>query len=155
MRKVAIYGKGGIGKSTTTQNTVAALAEIGRGGRRLKGEEAARLLFYNQISGIEKAIKSGLRAKVNSVLIPGVNDQEMPELAAVLRGTGVNLMNIMPLIPQGEMADFPVVSAAMLQNIRGKCEKYVNHLCHCKQCRADAIGIPGQEASACLATGSK
>ena len=30
MRKVAIYGKGGIGKSTTTQNTVAGLAEIGR-----------------------------------------------------------------------------------------------------------------------------
>jgi len=29
-RKVAIYGKGGIGKSTTTQNTVAALAEMGR-----------------------------------------------------------------------------------------------------------------------------
>ena len=30
MRKIAIYGKGGIGKSTTTQNTVAALAEMGR-----------------------------------------------------------------------------------------------------------------------------
>ncbi|NNJ71355.1 MAG: AAA family ATPase, partial [Kiritimatiellales bacterium] len=29
MRKVAIYGKGGIGKSTTTQNTVAGLAEAG------------------------------------------------------------------------------------------------------------------------------
>ncbi|VBB07462.1 nitrogenase iron protein subunit nifh/protochlorophyllide reductase subunit chll [Lucifera butyrica] len=29
MRQVAIYGKGGIGKSTTTQNTVAALAEAG------------------------------------------------------------------------------------------------------------------------------
>jgi len=30
MRKVAIYGKGGIGKSTTTQNTVAALGEMGK-----------------------------------------------------------------------------------------------------------------------------
>jgi len=30
MRKVAIYGKGGIGKSTTTQNTVAGLVELGR-----------------------------------------------------------------------------------------------------------------------------
>lgn len=29
MRQIAIYGKGGIGKSTTTQNTVAALAEAG------------------------------------------------------------------------------------------------------------------------------
>jgi nitrogenase iron protein NifH len=30
MRKIAIYGKGGIGKSTATQNTVAALAEMGK-----------------------------------------------------------------------------------------------------------------------------
>ena len=30
MRKVAIYGKGGIGKSTTTQNTVAGLATAGK-----------------------------------------------------------------------------------------------------------------------------
>ena len=29
-RSIAIYGKGGIGKSTTTQNTVAALAEMGK-----------------------------------------------------------------------------------------------------------------------------
>jgi len=30
IRQIAIYGKGGIGKSTTTQNTVAALAEAGK-----------------------------------------------------------------------------------------------------------------------------
>ena len=30
MRKIAIYGKGGIGKSTTTQNTVAGLATLGK-----------------------------------------------------------------------------------------------------------------------------
>ena len=30
MRQIAIYGRGGIGKSTTTQNTVAGLASIGK-----------------------------------------------------------------------------------------------------------------------------
>jgi len=30
MRQIAIYGKGGIGKSTTSQNTISALAEMGK-----------------------------------------------------------------------------------------------------------------------------
>ena len=30
MRQIAFYGKGGIGKSTTCQNTVAGMAELGQ-----------------------------------------------------------------------------------------------------------------------------
>ena len=30
LRQIAFYGKGGIGKSTTSQNTLAALAEMGK-----------------------------------------------------------------------------------------------------------------------------
>ena len=30
LRQIAFYGKGGIGKSTTSQNTLAALAELGQ-----------------------------------------------------------------------------------------------------------------------------
>jgi nitrogen fixation protein NifB len=108
-------------------------------------EEAARILFFNQIAGIEKAIKRGLRVKVNSVLVPGVNDQDLPELAAILRNIGVRLMNIMPLIPQARMANYAPVPPQVLKSIRDKCEQYVEQFRLCRQCRADAVGIPGLE----------
>jgi nitrogen fixation protein NifB len=117
-------------------------------------EEAARILFYNQITGIEKAIKRGLRVKVNSVLVPGVNDRELPELAAILSNIGVRLMNIMPLIPQARMANLPPVSPEILNSVRNKCEQYVEQFRLCRQCRADAVGIPGLEnkAKGCAVT---
>jgi nitrogenase iron protein NifH len=53
MRQVAIYGKGGIGKSTHTQNTVTALAEAGRKvlvvGRDLK-VDSTQLLLHGLMS---------------------------------------------------------------------------------------------------------
>jgi len=51
MRQVAIYGKGRIGKSTTTQNLVAALAEMGKKvtiiGCDPKGD-ATRLILHSK-----------------------------------------------------------------------------------------------------------
>ena len=116
-------------------------------GRKYYREEAARLLFGNQVSGIEKAIKLGLRVKVNSILVPGVNEGEMAGLAALLKNVGVGLMNIMPLIPAAEMADFPVVSSLTLNRVREDCEKSIPQSRLCKQCRADAVGIPGLEGT--------
>ena len=36
LRQIAFYGKGGIGKSTTSQNTLAALSDLGRKPARWK-----------------------------------------------------------------------------------------------------------------------
>jgi nitrogen fixation protein NifB len=116
-------------------------------GRKYYRDEAARLLFGNQVSGIEKAIRRGLRVKVNSVLVPGVNEGEMSGLASLLKNVGVGLMNIMPLIPRAEMADFPPVSSGTLNRVREACEKSIPQSRHCKQCRADAVGIPGLEGA--------
>ena len=38
LRQIAIYGKGGIGKSTTTQNLTAGLVEQGKPRCRLRPE---------------------------------------------------------------------------------------------------------------------
>ncbi|MDI6727778.1 MAG: nitrogenase molybdenum-iron cofactor biosynthesis protein, partial [Thermodesulfovibrionales bacterium] len=91
------------------------------------------------------AIDAGLIVKVNSVLIPGVNDEEIPLIAWLAGGKGADLMNIMPLIPQAEFEYLQRPSREMINIMREKCIKYIPQMTHCRQCRADACGILGED----------
>ncbi|MBA7673887.1 FeMo cofactor biosynthesis protein NifB [subsurface metagenome] len=107
-----------------------------------RGEEAATLLIKKQFSGIKKALDASLSVKVNTVLIPGVNDQQMVRLALHLREAGVSLMNIMPLIPAGKMKNNPAPTCDALQKARQDCEEIVSQFYRCEQCRADVVYLP-------------
>ena len=75
MRKIAIYGKGGIGKSTT-QNTVAALAEMGRKvmvvGCDPKADSTRLLLDgLSQRTVLDTLREEGEDVELDDILIPG------------------------------------------------------------------------------------
>src|SRR5512140_2729727 len=79
MRKVAIYGKGGIGKSTTTQNTVAALAEMGRKVMVVGCDpkaDSTRLLMggLGQKTVLDTLRLEGEDVELDDVLRPGYGD---------------------------------------------------------------------------------
>jgi len=107
-----------------------------------RGEEAAALLITKQFSGIKKALDAGLSLKINTVLIPGVNDQHMAKLALHLREAGARLMNIMPLIPSGKMKNNRAPTCDELRKIRQDCEKIIPQFYKCEQCRADVVYLP-------------
>ncbi len=107
-----------------------------------RGEEAAELLIERQFSGIRKAVAVGLPIKVNTVLIPGVNDQYMRKLAMRLREAGVGLMNIMPLIPSGKMKNHRAPTCDELREARQTCEEIIPQFYRCEQCRADVVYLP-------------
>ena len=107
------------------------------------GVEAAKLLIAHQIEGIKRAAELGLVVKINSVLVPGINDHHIPEVARKMHELGASLLNILPLIPQNQMADVPAPDCEMLERVRAEAGKYLEVFRHCKHCRADAIGIPG------------
>ena len=67
-------------------------------GRKVRGLDASRLLSERQLEGIERLQARGILCKVNSVVIPGVNDQHLPEVSRRLRALGVFLHNLMPLL---------------------------------------------------------
>ena len=112
-------------------------------GQYLSGADAARWLILAQLAGIEKIAKLGVIVKINTVLIPGVNDRHIEEVARFTAGVGASLINIIPLIPQHEMESRPAPDCRELQAARNAAEKHLPVFRHCRQCRADACGIPG------------
>jgi nitrogen fixation protein NifB len=114
-------------------------------GRRYTGIEAAELLLVNQWKGLEKAIGAGLIVKVNTVFIPGVNDEEIPLIAERAGKLGADIMNIMPLIPQAEFGNLERPSHKDIYLMRERCRPFIRQMTHCKQCRADACGILGED----------
>jgi nitrogen fixation protein NifB len=51
--------------------------------------------------------------------------------------------NIIPLIPQHHLAEYPAPTCAQIEEAREKAGAYIDVFRHCQHCRADAIGIPG------------
>ena len=107
-----------------------------------QGEEGAALLIERQFLGIRAALDAGLAVKVNTVLIPGVNDAHVERLAGRLREAGVTLMNIMPLIPSGAMRNRRAPTCDELSEARTRCETILPQFRLCKQCRADIVWFP-------------
>jgi nitrogen fixation protein NifB len=114
-------------------------------GRRYTGREAAELLLANQWQGLGMAIEAGLIVKVNTVFIPGVNDGEIPLIAERAGKLGADLMNILPLIPQAEFTHLERPSHKDIAVMRERCRPFIPQMTHCKQCRADACGILGED----------
>jgi nitrogenase iron protein NifH len=95
MRQVAIYGKGGIGKSTTTQNLVAALAEMGKKvtiiGCDPKGD-ATRLILHSkaQTTVMDLARERGTveEVELSEVLVTGYGGVRCAESGGPEPGVG-------------------------------------------------------------------
>lgn len=115
-------------------------------GKVYKGKEAVEILIKNQLEGIEKAHKAGIIIKVNSVLIPGVNDNHIVEIAKEVKKRGASLMNVLPLIPLGKMKNIQRPDCAMIEKVRDEVEEIIPVFRACTQCRADAYGIPGKKS---------
>ena len=121
--------------------------------RRVTGIEAATILHRQQMLGLEMLTARGVLTKVNSVLIPGVNDEHLIEVNREVKKRGAFLHNIMPLISEPEHGTvFGLTgqrgpSAQELKAVQDACMGGANLMRHCRQCRADAVGLLGEDRS--------
>ena len=107
-------------------------------------EERAGQFLEKQLRGIVDACAAGFAVKINTVLIPGINDAETEDIAAFASSAGAYIMNVMPLIPCGEFSGMRPPDASELSGARLLAAKHIKQLSVCSQCRADACGIPGK-----------
>jgi nitrogen fixation protein NifB len=121
--------------------------------KRYEGVEAARILSERQLLGLEMLTARGILCKVNSVMIPGINDHHLVEVNKAVKSRGAFLHNIMPLISAPEHGTVFGIegrrgpTAQELKALQDSCEGEMNMMRHCRQCRADAVGLLGEDRS--------
>lgn len=118
-------------------------------GRRHAGVEGAAILLSRQMEGIALCASLGMVVKVNVVMIPGINDGEIPDLVRKVKSLGAYMVNILPLIPvEGtRFADRRAPTPQERREMMDRCELDARMMRHCRQCRADAIGLLGEDRS--------
>ncbi|MGF6851615.1 nitrogenase cofactor biosynthesis protein NifB [Paraburkholderia sp. CI3] len=121
--------------------------------KRVTGYEAARILHDRQMKGLEMLTARGVLTKINSVLIPGINEEHLIEVNRDVKKRGAFLHNIMPLISEPEHGTHFGLSgqrgptAQELKAVQDACMGGANLMRHCRQCRADAVGLLGEDRS--------
>jgi len=121
--------------------------------KRYRGIEGARILLEKQLEGLQALKEADILCKVNSVMIPGINDQHLVEVNKAIRERGAFLHNIMPLISAPEHGTHFGLTGQRgptqkeLKSVQDQCAGNMKMMRHCRQCRADAIGLLGEDRS--------
>ena len=114
------------------------------------GVEGAALLLQRQTESIKLLKQYGITVKINTVVIPRVNEHHVHEVARYVAELGADVQNCIPLIPV-EGTPFGVLyepSASTMRTVRAKTSMHIKQMTHCARCRADAVGLLGDDKSA-------
>jgi nitrogen fixation protein NifB len=147
--KIKELDKLGVCNITVTMNAIDP--EIGKNiydyviyrGEKYEGLEAATLLLNQQMKGIEEAVRLKKIVKINTVLIPGINDKHVFDIARKIKEMGVFIHNVMPLIPQYKFAHINPPTPEEKRKIQEELGSIIKQMKHCRQCRSDAVGRLG------------
>ncbi|MEA5478179.1 nitrogenase cofactor biosynthesis protein NifB [Pseudanabaena galeata UHCC 0370] len=122
--------------------------------KRYTGLEASQILHERQMLSLDLLREADILCKVNSVMIPGINDEHLVEVGRVIREKGAFLHNIMPLISAPEHGTHFGLTGQRgpnpkeLKKLQDHCaEGNMKIMRHCRQCRADAVGLLGEDRS--------
>lgn len=117
--------------------------------RVYRGLDAARIILQKQLEGIAKLKEKGVVVKINTVVIPGINDEHVVEIAKCMAVLKADIMNCIPLyhVAGTPFAGLTPPSGEKIKALREKVKVYLPQMGHCSRCRADAAGLIGEGQS--------
>ncbi len=155
---IPILAELGVGFVTVTTNAVDPLigariyAGIQFGGKNIQKAVGAELLIDRQLEAISHLKSHNITVKVNTVVIPDINDHHVLEIAKEIAKRKVDLHNLIALIPVSGtiFSGCTPPSPALMASLRKTAGSYVTQMLHCTRCRADAVGLLHNVGSQCL-----
>jgi len=114
--------------------------------RVVPAEQGAAILLERQIEAIKALKAKNMIVKVNSIIIPGINEEHIETVAKQMAALDVDLFNAMPYYPNAgsDLEHLPEPDKATVESIRSASATYVKQMRHCTRCRADAVGLLGE-----------
>lgn len=118
-------------------------SRISEGDVMFEGPDAAAFLIDHQMEAIAGLKAKGLIVKVNTVVIPGVNDTHSVAVAEGVSRFKADLHNLIALIPVPGTALQHIAppSAKRMAFLRQASEAFIPQMRHCVRCRSDAVGL--------------
>jgi nitrogen fixation protein NifB len=113
---------------------------------------AAEIILRRQLKCIPLLKEKGITVKINTVILPGINDHHIEKIAQKVAELGADVMNCIPLVPNKDTV-FKTMQkppADMVKLVREQSKKYIGMMTHCARCRADAAGLLGQDFSGAI-----
>jgi nitrogen fixation protein NifB len=127
-------------------------AWVRAGIRVLRGVEGAAALLERQRAAIVALKRHGIAVKINTIVMPGINDQHTAEVAREVAASGADIMNCIPVYPvAGTLFEaLEPLDRGKLAELRRGTAEFLPQMQHCTRCRADAVGLLGEAQSADL-----
>jgi len=119
-----------------------------RHGKKVLGPRAGfDVLLEKQLEAIIRLKEKNVTTKVNTIIVPGINESHVETVAEKMADMRVDILNCIPFYPNtgAKFANLEEPSREVVTAIRKKAARHIPQMYHCKRCRADAVGILGQE----------
>ncbi len=113
-----------------------------------RGEEGAKELIVSQIEALSAVVDAGITAKVNTVVMTGINQDHVVDIAKAVKKRGAAIMNCIPVypVPGARFESMMPPKAHVMKEIREEVAEHLPLMSHCARCRADAAGLLSCEA---------